>query len=969
MTTGKQLAALLLLSTALTVPGIAYAQDSGAGPGAAGPAGGANVGSTGAPSAGAGVPPPADAPAGASDALLEEVEGVDNAPADAEAAEPEISVSGGSTIVVTGRRTRDPQRNSSQVISVLSSEQIARTGEGDIAGALGRVTGLSVVGNGLVYVRGLGDRYSLALLNGLPLPSPEPLSRVVPLDIFPTNVIASSLVQKTYSPNFPGEFGGGVINLTTRAVPEESFLTISGGLSGDTQTTFQNGYAYYGGESDWTGFDNGVRDIQPALQNFLDASINEGLTVQDLITTDANGGQDFSQVEAIGRTLTPPRFGQLQIIGDLRPNFAGGITGGTAIDVGDDGRLGVIATASLSNEFRNRDIARQNAGPNDTTLARDENQFVTDNSMLFNAMVAVGLEFGEHTIRFTNLFIRDTIKQASLTQISDFREFPGADILSQNTAWYERQLIDTQAVGEFEFGPLSLDLRGGFARTDREAPYNLTHTYARTNDPTDFLGEYYRIDLSRSGQQALQETGVEVVFADLYEELWYGGADLSYDVSPQLSATVGYAYTDTDRYSERRGFQFDVDVDPDFYVTDPDTQGSGFPPNGLNSLSQVLSIVGLRSPDLILNGATYNMFNVGLIDQNEADPAFEAELTVHAGYAQAQWVPTDTLTIQGGVRYEDAQQSTTPVGALNQATAISKSNDYWLPGVTLTWEPIENLQLRAAGSRTIARPQFRELVRQRYFDPETNRQYSGNPFLTDSELLNFEGRAEYYLGGQSRISLAGFYKKIEDPIEVYVGLVTGDRFISYANAPSATLYGGELELSYAHDLYDLGGWFETKQVILVGNYTYTQSDLSVSDADTVIVTQGENVITAPALTYFSDGAPLVGQSDHLVNLQLGFEDVETLQQFTVLFSYASDRVSLRGSNQLPDVIEEPGIGVDIVFRQGLDLFGTEAEAKFEARNIFANGHSEYQVNANGLRIENNTYDVGAEIGASLSITF
>ena len=99
------------------------------------------------------------------------------------------------------------------------------------------MTGLTVVGGGFVYVRGLGDRYSLALLNGSPLPSPEPLRRAVPLDLFPTDIIASSLVQKTYSPNFTGEFGGGVINLTTLAIPKMPFLKFSAGMSGDTETT------------------------------------------------------------------------------------------------------------------------------------------------------------------------------------------------------------------------------------------------------------------------------------------------------------------------------------------------------------------------------------------------------------------------------------------------------------------------------------------------------------------------------------------------------------------------------------------------------------------------------------------------------------------------------------------------------------------------------------------------------------
>src|SRR6185436_20621613 len=117
------------------------------------------------------------------------------------------SSAGSQDIVVRGIRSRNSIRATPEVISVLSSEDIARTGEGNIAGALQRVTGLSVVGNGFVFVRGLGDRYSLALMNGLPLPSPEPLRRVVPLDIFPTGVIASSLVQKSYSVNYPGEFG------------------------------------------------------------------------------------------------------------------------------------------------------------------------------------------------------------------------------------------------------------------------------------------------------------------------------------------------------------------------------------------------------------------------------------------------------------------------------------------------------------------------------------------------------------------------------------------------------------------------------------------------------------------------------------------------------------------------------------------------------------------------------------------
>ncbi|MFP5432104.1 MAG: TonB-dependent receptor plug domain-containing protein, partial [Alphaproteobacteria bacterium] len=179
----------------------------------------------------------------------------------------------GADIVVTGRRTSNVSQAAPQVVNVLSAADIRRTGEGDIAGSLQRVTGLSVVSGGYVYVRGLGDRYSLALLNGSPLPSPEPLKRVVPLDIFPTSVIASTLVQKTYSVNFPGEFGGGVINLTTKAIPSESYLEIGVGSSANTETSGQMGYTHYGAKSDWTGFDDSSRDVPPLLQQAINSGV------------------------------------------------------------------------------------------------------------------------------------------------------------------------------------------------------------------------------------------------------------------------------------------------------------------------------------------------------------------------------------------------------------------------------------------------------------------------------------------------------------------------------------------------------------------------------------------------------------------------------------------------------------------------------------------------------------------------
>ena len=921
MSTGTRLAGLLLISTALTCPGLALAQDTGMPPG---------TGAEGTP-------------------LGEEAETPENVQpgpdtpqdptatgAETEPAEPDVSLPG-AEIVVTGQRRRDVQRASTQVVNVLSSEAIARTGEGDIAGALNRVTGLSTVGNGLVYVRGLGDRYSLALLNGLPLPSPEPLSRVVPLDIFPTDIIASSLVQKTYSANFPGEFGGGVINLTTLAVPDESFVKISAGISGDEQTTFSKGNLYYGGDYDWTGFDDGSRDPTPALGVFLNGNrrVNEA-------------GVDR---QAILKEVGNPNFVLLQETDWLPVNWSGGITGGTSADIFGDGRIGMIATVNLSNKYRNRRIISQTPIGGALDLRTDDVEFVTDNRVVFNAMLGFGLEIGEHNFRLTNLFIRDTLKRASLEQSQDVID--GDTSLIQDTAWFERQLYNTQFVGELDFDPISIDLRAGFAQTRREAPYEWEFVYNRSNIASDPLGQLF---INRLDEQRGSAT---VAFSDLTENLYYGGIDLTYKASDWLTATIGYAYTDTRRDSERRELSLRAT--------------SGFPavfgafrPDALFGDQLIdLGFDPAQQASAGIGPYTYNIF-----ETTETDPAFRADLDIHAAYGQIRLTPGDIgLTVDLGVRYEDAVQTVVPVQIFttpsNSGASTSLANDYFLPAATVTWEVSDDLQLRASASRTIARPQFRELIFQTYFDPENNRQFNGNPALVDSELTNFEARAEYYLNRSNRVSVAGFYKDIKNPIEVFSSFSQNEQISGFANAPSAMLYGAELEMEASEDLADWGGWWTNKRIVAILNYTYTKSELEVGSGDIARVFPFAD---QPATNYLRDGVPLTGQSDHLANFQISLENQDSLQQFTLLANYASERVTSRGFLDLPDIYEDPGLRIDLVYRQGLTLAGVPIELKLEARNLTGRDNFEYQ--DNGVRrIDINSYEVGRSFSASLSAEF
>ena len=848
-------------------------------------------------------------------------------PAATEATQPEeeteVSVPGGE-IVVRGYLDRNIAKSSPQVVSVLSSADIARTGEGNIAGALGRVTGLSVVGNGYVYVRGLGDRYSLALLNGSPLPSPEPLKRVVPLDLFPTGVIASSLVQKSYSVNYPGEFGGGVINLTTKATPRDPFLTIGGSISGDTETTGRLGYTYYGSSSDWSGYTNANRDFTPALQSFLASG--------ERLSSNKVNVQDVAKGIVTGRNAILQRDTKLPANGSL--SFSGGKT----FDVGAS-QLGIIAGGGYSNKWSTRDTIQQRSSSADiSTVESDFHQVSTDQRIVANGLLGLGFEFGENKLRWTNLYIHDTIKQGRLSLGN--LDKSSADVMRQKTAWYERQLVDTQLVGEFKVNPdLRIDVRGAYAKSQRDAPYELSTEYVRTNADTDPTGAYFVNVLNRNRGDA------RVIFSKLTEELISGGVDVTYKVTPDIGITVGNAYSDTDRISSRREFFFDANALP--------------------------AGVGMLRADLLLTPQIIDFYKISLFEGDEGNPAFEAKLRTWAAYGKINAQFGDKVNIDAGVRWEKAEQSVVPIqvfkvpGASGAATDLSR--EYWLPAATLTVDLTDQMKARFSGSKTIARPQFRELINQPYFDPDTNRAYRGNPLLVDSQLYNGEARFEYYFAPEQRFSFSAFYKKIKNPIEAFV---TNDFTTSFANAPEASLYGAEIDAQKFVDLSNLSSsdFFATRRLVFVANYTYTKSNLKVQASDT---TSFFGAFSTKATDYFQNGAPLTGQSDHIVNFQAGIEDTDKLSQLTFLLTYSSDRVSSRGINGTPpqpDVTERPGFRLDLVGRQGIKIAGQQADLKIELRNLTRTKYTEFQQSGKN-RIIYNQYDPGMSASIGLSFNF
>jgi outer membrane receptor protein involved in Fe transport len=821
-------------------------------------------------------------------------------------------------IVIRGRFIPEPMRQTSEVATFLSSEDLDRQGDSNAAAALTRLTGLTIASGGFVVVRGLNERYSSALLNGSPLPSPEPLRRTVPLDLFPANILQSASVQKTFSPNYPGEFGGGVIDLKTLRQPNEPFLNLKIGTGGNTETTLERGLVYYGESSDWTGLSDGLRDIPGPLA----AAIARGARIQDSNFTGA-------ELETIGESLVNSPLTVIQSE-KIDPNASFEATAGTSIDIGKYS-LGLVGVVGYDNGWRTRDAIRQ--GVSGGSLETDFENTTTTWDITTNALGSLSLGWDDNEISFTGLLIRNTTKEAQINTGFDTNVDPSGvtTVRSEGTSWYERQLFAAQLNGEHKFGALDLNWRGSFAQSTREAPYERGVTY-------DVVGGVARY--SRLNQNSTR-------FSDLTDEIVSGGVDVGYTINlderREIKLTSGIAYQNNVRQYELISLTF----------------GGPAVPAGDDVLTSRVDF--LFSPNNI------DPLRFELIELTGADDRYKAGLLVNAAYAAADVEFTSFLRGAFGVRYEDGSQFVRTSNRFGEPSAapVSIQNQYYLPAATLTWNFADDLQLRVGYSQTITRPQFRELAFSLYTDPETDREYRGNPALVDSEISNLDARLEYYFGRQQFVTFGGFYKDIESPIEEVIIPTTGSgettRFI---NAPKAVLYGAEAEYRTTFEMpFDIP-FLTGASWLFSANYTYTFSEVQAEPGDLVI--DPSDGIAKPASGFGLDGSQLQGTSENSANIQFGYDTGTS--QLTLLVGWVDERIARRGLGSLPNVIEYPGVNLDLVYRRDIKLGGTDFTLGVSGRNLLGEDHEEYQNSSLG-RTEVNTYDLGQSFSVSLTAKF
>ena len=860
---------------------------------------------------------------------------------DAPSSEPE------DVIEVRFQYIPDDRRVTSEVSAALSIDDLETTGDSDLAAALVRVTGLSTTGGKFVVVRGLNERYSNTLLNGSPMPSPEPFRRAAPLDIFPTNVLSNVLVQKTFSPEFPGEFGGGVIGVETATLPDDRFLTIGIGGSFDTVTTGNNGLTYDGSDTDWLGYDDGMRDLPAEL-----AAIFE--------TTRVGNNLPAAQQQAIGRSLVNSELWVLQTV-DTDANGSIDFSAGDRFDF-DGFSLGLTAAGSYSNEWVTREGIRGRGGV-DGTSARyingpanedfsdvaapedaSDNYMGTENVIDVSGMLSVGIDwYNDHEINFLTMALRSTSKEAR-TQ-TEFNAGGNGVFLTDSLEWFERQVLFNQLSGEHVFsflGDLALDWRISDATATRDAPYQREYRY-----------EYSGAGLQYGGNVADNRTS----FSEIEDNTRDAGFDLAlpltvFDRDVELKA--GMSVTSREREAYTRTFSFEqggVGLPSDLRFSRIDYIFA--PQNIVDERLRLVETGGLSFPE-----------------------AYEGRMNVRAYYAGADVAVNDFVRAAVGARFEDGVQKVDtfafPANAGDSGLLETRiEEDYVLPAVTLTWTFADNLQLRTGYSQSIARPQFRELAFAEFFNTDTDQRFQGNPYLENTEIESYDARLEYYFGREEFVTVGVFHKVLENPIEEYI-LPTGDSLgTSFINAPEATLTGAEFEFEKVFDLSNRFDrpFFNDREWFIKTNYTYIQSEVSADG--TVTIAQGAfgqpsaNVLDAAG--FIDDGRALQGQSEHLFNVQLGFETFDGRARGALLFNYTGERTravaDLNTGN--PAIIEQVPNSLDLVYSRTLDLRGNDWDFGFSIRNILGDDYKATQ-SAGGVELPVDTYDVGTEFSISIS---
>ncbi len=792
------------------------------------------------------------------------------------------------------------------VTDILGSEMIGRVGDSTVAAALRRVSGLSLVNDKFVYVRGLGERYSSTTLNGATVPSPDLTRNVIPLDLFPTSVVESLAVQKSYSADQAATFGGGNVDIRTKGIPDDLTYSIELG-GGFNSETGGDVLTYKGGDDDAFGTDDGTRalpgDIRVAFQRF-----KGNLSVAGIRDTLVAEGNEFaSEQEALAAAQALNRELALSLNRDIAvenesfdPDYDIKGSVGNRFYFGDSWELGFLAGGSYKSEWRETvRLQRDYGSPDERTDTRNESTYAVDISGNLN----IGLRFAdEHEVESTSLFLRNTDDETSISDyfnenrlISDgqgFREYA--------LKYEEREMVVHQIKGSHSVGTETKSLVPGGLLNRVPEELTVDWFYSDATATTDIPNEVSVIadtvtdpatGKTISSAVSTGSRSADFRFTELEDEVrnygWSATLPLEFSTS-SLELSGGFARTEKGRSYKQTQLRLDI-----FSVADQSILGG--------SLDQVFSDENITDTD--------NNFVFDRAGSNKQ--SYIAATTTDAVYGKFDWTFRETWRLSAGARWEDYNQVAlewNPYGYTladpqitsdreELANAVYAQDDIY-PSLSLTYKGslwAETFQLRFGASKTAVRPDLREITDAFYIDPITDEQVMGNPNVRPSEINNYDLRGEWFFDSGDSLTISAFYKDIVDPIEFFEA-ASSDTNVAreIINAESGEITG--IEVEGMKNLGFMGGLMES--FFVQGNVTLQDSELVAGDE--------ADAPTNPV-------REMAGASEYVVNMLLGFDSPDGNHSATVGYNVFGERLYLAGRNLAPDAFEQPFHSLDLTY--------------------------------------------------------
>lgn len=810
-------------------------------------------------------------------------------------------------IVTVGKFIPDEKRSTASISNVLDAAAFEAAGDASVADGLKRVSGLNLQGGKFIYIRGLGERYSSTVLNGSTLPSPEPINRVVPLDMFPSNIIENVLVQKTFSAQYPAEFAGGTIQLRTKAVPDAPFFSLSSSVGYSGNTTGKDGLVYSGGGKDWTGVDDGTRDLPAALKNAIAG--DRELKPNNIIYRD---GFSRAELEVIGESLSNNYTARNK---SIEPDVSAGANFGTAAELGDF-RLGGLGNLSYSNSWDTLEVTRNTYASNSAGELRPSNEMVynsTEQSVDTSMFLTGGLEYLDaHTLKATVLQIRKMDDLAG--KLTGFQNTESINIDQTRLEWIERDLLSEQVEGEhlFDgFGDLAINWHYNESRAKQDAPDMREYRY----DQDANTGEYQfslRGDANTRTWSALEDNNEDMgIRANLYVETPFDTyTDLSFGVTNISRA----------RDSEIRRFTF----------------------IGQGSISNNPDVLSRPRLDDVINADTIAPTGFQIRESTRPTDNYFANQELDAWFVEADIELSSSFRLLTGVRSEESFQNVVTFDLFDKEAGpivSSLASDDLFPVVTGTWILDDyDMQLRASYSETISRPDFRELSPAPFTHPVTGYVIVGNPDLDVSYIKNYDARWEWYYTSDESISVGFFYKEFADPIEAVIQPSSSNQR-SFINALEANTYGIEL------DTYRWLGFINPalENLYVSGNLTLIESEVSIRPENTGILTNHTR--------------RLQGQADVIANVQLGFDD-GVKQKGSLVYHLTGNKIREVGVLGAPDVMDEAYGELDLTYTR---YMGDNFELNLKAKNLL---NQRQETTQGGLDVNSFKEGTSASVGAT-----